>query len=162
PLLAHRPHGSHGRRVGRPGGLRRRGGQVPERGRRGCHARRLRPPARRQIRGRPRFRGRDRAPRGDPRPPRVPARGDDRVQRAPPRALYFAESSMTLRFPCWWAVLAAVCVAACAGRSPAPATPKPAATPAAPAAPADGSRATPEQAEPIVPPPLALLAGLMP
>ena len=71
---------------------------------------------------------------------------------------------MTLRFPCWWAVLAAVCVAACAGRSPAPATPKPAATPApaAPAAPADGSRATPEQAEPIVPPPLALLAGLMP
>src|SRR5437879_13707688 len=71
---------------------------------------------------------------------------------------------MTLRFPSWCAVLAAVCVAACAGRTPAPATPKPAATPApaAPAAPADGSRATPEEGEPIVPPPLALMPGLMP
>ena len=61
----------------------------------------------------------------------------------------------------WFSILAGVAVAACGGHTapPAPLTPKAAATPAAPA---DGSRTAPEEGEPIVPPPLALMAGLMP
>ena len=61
----------------------------------------------------------------------------------------------------WFSILAGVAVAACGGHTapPAPLTPKAANTPAAPA---DGSRTAPEEGEPIVPPPLALMAGLMP
>ena len=70
---------------------------------------------------------------------------------------------MTLRR--WFIVFAGLSVIACGGRTAPPAalTPKaPSGAPAPPPASADGSRTDSEAGEPIVPPPLALLAGLMP
>jgi len=71
---------------------------------------------------------------------------------------------MTLRR--WCILFAGLSVIACGGRTAPPATLTPKAPPGTPAPPpkvsADGSRTDSEAGEPIVPPPLALMAGLMP
>src|SRR6266851_3624461 len=161
PVLADRADGGDGRRVRRPGGVRERCGQARKRGRRGGDARRLRPPARRPVRGRPRLRGCDPPARRHARHPGLPARGDERIPRAPSRPLYLAQHPMTLDRNL---VVLSLLATACGGTAARPATapvpdrrrPSVAAAPAA----ADGSAAP--APTPVVPPPVAFMAGLMP
>ena len=94
--LAHRPHGGDGRRVGGAGGARaghrsgarRRRGAVGGGGRvHGGDARRLRAPARREIRRRPRLRRRHRVSRGHAPQPRPRAARGGPESRAASRGL---------------------------------------------------------------------------
>src|SRR5438094_3091082 len=161
PLVAHRTHGRDGRRVRDPSRLRRRrrpSGQ--QRGRRG-DARRLRPPARRQVRRRARPCRRPRAPRGNARHHRLPAGTHHGIHRPTHRALRPTDGYVTIRPLAL--VLAALGAACAAGAPRVPTTrPQPAKAPPVAPSPTAPPDVTTGREQPALPPAVALMAGLMP